>query len=134
ATTCRIACGDSRPTVSEWLERRDRNDEPQQLRCRGPIAVRLAAYARRPAPAGRRGGCRAARLVPNHGNFPGWRDRGAGGRRVAPRKLLLHDRISRHRGLFRSPEAFVDRARFSGSAGTPGAVERPSINVATERS
>src|SRR5947209_16768293 len=50
AAARRHAVRDSRPTISEWLARRDRNDKPQQLRCRGPVAARLAAYARRPAP------------------------------------------------------------------------------------
>ena len=86
---------------------------------------------RRRARAGTRS---AARLVPDHGNFPGRRDRGAGGRRVAPRKLLFHDRLSRHGRLFRCRQALLDGARFSGGAGSTGAVERPAINVAAKRS
>ena len=43
--------------------------------------------------------------------------RGAGGRRIAARELLLHDRLSRHGRLFRPGEAVLDRPRLSRGAG-----------------
>ncbi len=92
---------DPRRPLPQWLARRRRHDQPQQLRCRGAVQPRLAADAPRPAPARAAGTRSPAALVPRHRDrartAPWWRARSAN---PCPRATI-------------SPSPFSTRSAFS---------------------